>query len=562
MKNRIGINRDTATSRVEKYNNNFFKPTLSVVENLIAMMPDFSINDYTNDGFTTNDVLKGNYKDKVFPTGAFSSFPNEFFQPLIEGKKDIEISQYIILSVGGNNFRELLQNSYDEKILNRAEFLKEFMPAMLQELAIGYIKIIKELRKLNKNARIILLNQYYPSAIQNNYKIYPAMHDIGKMLNLGGPAYDPMSVIQEIMQKTYSDVFQQISSENIQDIVLADITSSLNPFDANNHVSQIEPSGIGGKKIAQMLKYIITDKHITSGKSYRFFPEFFSHDLQDPHVEEQPIAQWAPAHPYDLKEEYTRSETRILKSCESYNINNVLNNFSTAYKQHSHNDLYNVSHEIYSLASKSINTLNKFSEKKYKILLTLAIETIQNPNNLLLVEQLEKISSRCASQENENNFFKAFVNFSKIASANLKNKISLIDLVLLAKLKELNVKDNNLFSSTLFSILHQKTRFELLIEKIQLVIKNYSDETIAMSVKEDSLKQCLKTIKNKGIANIYSMSTPGFQTDYQTTLDRLEILVSNKSDAEQVNILQELYAHYLSCFEVQETLKTNKPGIN
>lgn len=56
------------------------------------------------------------------------------------------------------------------------------------------------------------------------------------------------------MKMTYAETFTKLAKENIENIIVADITSSINPYDKENHVSQIEPSGVGGKKIAMMLK--------------------------------------------------------------------------------------------------------------------------------------------------------------------------------------------------------------------------------------------------------------------------------------------------------------------
>src|SRR5690242_11400116 len=82
---------------------NPFKPK-SVVENLRQQMPDIEFIDRTNDGFTTHDVLHGAYRDKVFGRGAHRFFPHEHFKPL--DSDEIKNADQIILSIGGNNFRE------------------------------------------------------------------------------------------------------------------------------------------------------------------------------------------------------------------------------------------------------------------------------------------------------------------------------------------------------------------------------------------------------------------------------------------------------------------------
>jgi len=291
---KLGIKRDDSATRIQKSHTHFRKPELSVVENLIDMMPNYHISDYTNDGFTTADCLHGDFKDKVFGNGTFVQFPHDFFQPLKEGADAIKASQHIILSVGGNDFREFLMSAHriDEK--SRSEFVKQAFPQVLTDLKTQYIQIVFRIRQLNPNAKIILMTQYYPSVSQNNYKIYPFMMEIGRALNVGENPNNSMDVIHSLIQSTYRDALAEINDSNV---VVADITSSLDPFDSNNHVSQIEPSGEGGRKIALMLKYIITSAQ--AGFVYRFLPAFFKNQSHD-HVQTYAFKNWTPKHPHEF----------------------------------------------------------------------------------------------------------------------------------------------------------------------------------------------------------------------------------------------------------------------
>ncbi len=119
----------------------------------------------------------------------------------------------------------------------------------------------------------------------------------------------PMSVIHEIMKRTYAEALAKIEDTNI---VIADVTSSLNPFNPGNHVSQIEPSGQGGKQIAKMLKFMIKGQ-VNPKHAYRFYPPFFTSKIEDLHVEATPFDSWSPAHPWDLREGYSKREEEIYR---------------------------------------------------------------------------------------------------------------------------------------------------------------------------------------------------------------------------------------------------------
>src|SRR5687768_14896348 len=60
----LHIHRDSSAERIKKSHRKFWKPELSVVENLQESLPDYEISDYTNDGFTTHDCLHGAKRDK------------------------------------------------------------------------------------------------------------------------------------------------------------------------------------------------------------------------------------------------------------------------------------------------------------------------------------------------------------------------------------------------------------------------------------------------------------------------------------------------------------------
>jgi hypothetical protein len=279
-------------------NEMFGDPELSVVENLIEMLPGYNIQDYSRDGFTTKDILVGAYQDKVFENSKYSLYPHEILKPLKFAEESLKNSHFIILSIGGNNVCEFSMEAGNSEERLRADFIKNNFEKMLAKLCDDYVEIVHRIRELNNVARIVLMTQYYPSVSQEDYKIYQFMEVIGKVLNLGGISNDCMDVIHTMMKMIYHNIFSRIPADNV---VVADITSSLNLYDEKNYVCQIEPSGFGGKKIAQWLKYMITSDAISSSNIYRFLPGFFTSINQDSFVREIDFKNWQPAHPKDLQ---------------------------------------------------------------------------------------------------------------------------------------------------------------------------------------------------------------------------------------------------------------------
>lgn len=301
-KDYLGITRDDTATRIKK-SHGIFGPKLSIIEHLIDLMPNYLIHDYTNDGFTTHDVLHGAFRDKVFGMGTLPTmFPHQFFAPIREAENDIKNSNYIILSIGGNNFREFLSQFLRKDITKiDPESLAYNLKKLLYNMQKEYLHIVWKLQQLNNDAQIILLTQYYPSVKQNDYKIYPLLEQIGHKLGIGQNGLD---VIYYLMTQTYQPIIDLVPNN----VIVADITSSLDPFDSDNHVSQIEPSAHGGKKIAMMLKHIISSQP-TSRTAYQFLPEFFENRKnhhQDEFVKRVDFDDWKPLHPNTFKADGVR----------------------------------------------------------------------------------------------------------------------------------------------------------------------------------------------------------------------------------------------------------------
>jgi hypothetical protein len=373
---RLGFKRDDMATRIKKSHMGIWKTELSVIEHLTDILPTHQLKDYTNDGFTTGDCMHGGYRDHVFGEGTFSMFPHEYFTPMEAAEPDIKESQYIVLSVGGNDLREfLVATDMIKDPVKRKKHIEENFNEVLTTLKRQYIEIVQTIQKLNKDAVIILMTQYYPSMKQNNYNIYSLLLEIGQTLKLGKNPNDPLVIIHEIMKQVYGDVINNIVPNNI---VVADITSSLNPFDGSNHSHQIEPSGIGGKKIAAMLKHVITQANTaTSGLVYQFDENYFAEqgDTAATNVHKVAVADWTPRHPYDFISANCRESLEaILQAGQTYpegDSSRIL------------------SEKIYQEASSVLMKLDNVNEiTKLEKSLALAANISSDPNNLKVVGEL------------------------------------------------------------------------------------------------------------------------------------------------------------------------------
>lgn len=280
----------------------------SVVENLRAQMPNIDFFDNTNDGFTTTDVLKGAYRDKVFGRNVHRFFPHHFFKPFAD-EESLKKSDHIILSVGGNNFREFIQSALQiTNAKKRKEFIEQQYPTVFAKMRNEYKAILRKIAQTNSNAHIILMTQYYPALNQKTLlgtSIYEFMKELGSVRNTG----DAEKTIVKVMQDTYNDILKFISTDALfakRKISIVDVTSSLNPHESSNYVGQIEPSDQGGKHIGKMLSHVIRQNKTVNQKLYRFSPAFFTASASD---ESQYVydcqlnakTAFAPVEPYQFK---------------------------------------------------------------------------------------------------------------------------------------------------------------------------------------------------------------------------------------------------------------------
>jgi hypothetical protein len=272
------------------------------------------------DGFTTESVLKGDRVGRVFNINHKNSWHQSWVQnghvdnnkmylqakgvdihadsyfvhPLEDLKKTVrdnpQARHYVILSVGGNDFRERLRNPL--AMLWQIPFIHQ-----------RYLTILKELKDLN--VQPILMFQYRLDANNDGYRIYTIMRAVGVILSgismlsifgLGRAAYlaagnkinqrwtilalisavslyvstrfVPLNVTKDIlkgqdiglttlgglMERFYAPILDQAKKDKTP---ILDLPNTLNPNDGTLFISQIEPSKEGGRLIADGIAHIV-----------------------------------------------------------------------------------------------------------------------------------------------------------------------------------------------------------------------------------------------------------------------------------------------------------------
>jgi len=239
----------------------------------------YDIGNFAVDGATTADLLRYCNLDKVLPSDAdHPDLAVHQLNAVSDWAPDIAV-----LSIGGNNYREALAKTLQEQLSKtqillritpeekRAEINKEFK-RVKKELVAEYKKIIDSLCRMNpKLGRIVLLSQYYPSITDfTPYHIYTGFSHVARS---EGKGQNPFTAVESTMNELYRQVLQHAASKNIE-IVLVDLTSSLNPL-GGNHTSQIEPNEQGakimGRLIASAIEYNFPSSVLEDGKkTYRF----------------------------------------------------------------------------------------------------------------------------------------------------------------------------------------------------------------------------------------------------------------------------------------------------
>lgn len=266
---------------------------------------DYKVENLAYDGFTTQDVLTGGEIGEVLPKGGhyYKAYLEQRgsgkIKPLEKLKervsedqqrvtKDLKQTSFVVLSVGGNDFRVNLMNP-----------LK--LVSSISEIQKRYFQIIDQLQDLkSKNVKPILMFQYRTDAAGSDpYKVYLMTGLIGVVCTVmqvaalflfSSLAFSPfplswfrfsgvclspflfflghrfapieqaiftkklsMVVVSRLMESFYSPILERARKEKIP---ILDLPNTFNPYD-KLYKAGIEPNKRGGKLIASGIKRIV-----------------------------------------------------------------------------------------------------------------------------------------------------------------------------------------------------------------------------------------------------------------------------------------------------------------
>ena len=255
----------------------------------------YEVISHAYDGFTTESVLHGDRVGSVLPQ--MGNTKRDYLQekilgraldvqPLADLKREVEgkpdATHYVLLSVGGNDFRVRLGNPI--------ELLSE-IPKVQER----YLEIVKQIQDLKgRDVRPILMLQYRPDARNDNYGIYTILRWVGRIavavntlciatialmrtgviavllsgtiFALGSRAI-PLKVTKEafmghdiaiamigaLLEKFYAPILERAKEDRIP---VLDLTNTFDPYQPL-YDSGIEPGLLGGVLIAKGIEHIV-----------------------------------------------------------------------------------------------------------------------------------------------------------------------------------------------------------------------------------------------------------------------------------------------------------------
>ncbi len=222
----------------------------------------FEIGNFAVDGAVTADLNQFCSLNKVLPTDSDHTEDKVHqLNALNEWKPDV-----VVLSVGGNNYREALVKSLRSQLSTTQLLFRSTPPESRETIRLAFEKVKSKLIKDYKEIldlilasnpslkRLVLVSQYYPSLTQfTPYFIYTGFSHLSRA---SGKNQDAFAAVSETMEELYREVLTYAAAKG-KEIVFADATSSINPL-GGNHTLQIEPNEQGSKRMGQLIDRAIT----------------------------------------------------------------------------------------------------------------------------------------------------------------------------------------------------------------------------------------------------------------------------------------------------------------
>lgn len=224
------------------------------IPELLAAAVPCAVRNLAADGFNSTDALQGSAQ--VISAGLRKDVgdpvpfgTDRVFRPLDRLAELSPPPTHVVLSVGGNDVREILGN------IGR-------LPAIMASFAENYPALVEACLAVTPN--VILMWQYKPSLDQDGcYGVYRA---IGK---LPGPG-DAVDKLNHLMEEIYQPM---VALAREHKLPVVDLPRTFDINDGELYRSQIEPSGKGGAVISALLRHVIScHQSDTPSTFYRLIP--------------------------------------------------------------------------------------------------------------------------------------------------------------------------------------------------------------------------------------------------------------------------------------------------
>jgi len=226
----------------------------------------FNVYNLAADGFRSDQVLNGGYPFISYNARERCNDPfpgikgiDEVFKPLDELKKLKPSKTVVILSVGGNDVREILGKLTLDVLEKKLKKLKGHYQKILEEIRGKYVN-----DEDGKNVKIVIMTQYKPSVYaDNHYRVYDAMGRLLEFMNLAldGSVNHALSLLEVIMEKVYTFIFDLAIAYKAP---IVDLSNSFDCFNENLYTHQIEPSNEGGDIIAKIISHVLSHHNFES----------------------------------------------------------------------------------------------------------------------------------------------------------------------------------------------------------------------------------------------------------------------------------------------------------
>jgi len=217
---------------------------LCIAEQLAEQIPGSAISNLAADGYTTSDTLHGS--NRVISVGmrgraggSAGCDPLQYeddgcFHPLIQLAKLEPPPSHVILSVGGNDVREILRD-----MSKLSEVIRDFMPK--------YMAIVEKCMTVTAN--VVLMFQYRPAFFMDRggYGVYQAIDSIP------GPG-DSVQKMNHLMQTIYTPVLAMAIEKKLP---IIDLPRTFDIYRDELYSHQIEPSAKGGEIITAVVRHIV-----------------------------------------------------------------------------------------------------------------------------------------------------------------------------------------------------------------------------------------------------------------------------------------------------------------